>query len=226
MHVPIRTITIHVLPLLILASCAAGCSSTPAGTGEPAARSTEQALAGRPTCAKGYVAVSQGYDTLPNGQPIESWACEADETAGVHASAYAGTPASGYSDTCGSVAVPTPASLPSTCTLGTIIDGQYFFACPTGTAVPPGPLGLVGADGTCTPPVLGDNCERVVVVTALASNCLGSPVTGWEFIVDTLDVVDHFDGGTGGCSGSGCGGSCPGGCAIIQQPPLSHTIAP
>jgi hypothetical protein len=226
MNIPFRTVTVHASALLIVAACAAACSSAPDGTGEPAAQSTEQALSGRPTCAKGYIAVSQGWDTLPNGQPIQSWACEANATAGVHAATYAGTPASGYSDTCGSTAVPTPASLPLTCTLGTIIDGQYFFACPAGIALPQAPLGLVNTNETCTPPVLGDTCESVTVVTSLVSNCLGSPVAGWELVVDALDAVHHDDGGMAGCGPTGCGGACPGGCTIDQQAPLGRAVAP
>jgi len=224
MHTPLRTITVHALPLLIFASCAAACSSAPDGASEPAAQSTEQAVT-LPSCPKGYVVRNLGWDPGPTGKPIESWSCEADSVAGVQAAAYAGAPASGYSDACGSTTVATPASLPSTCTLGTVIDGQYFFTCPAGT-VPPTSLGLVGAPaGLCINhpglPEAFENCELVEVVSSLDSNCLGSPDAGWEFVVDATEVVVGSlpqDGGSGG--------GCPGGCATVPQPPLSRTIAP
>ncbi len=214
MHIPFRTITVHASALLIAGTSAAACSSAPAG--EPAAQTAEQAVNVRPTCGKGYVVVNAGsYDTGPNGQPIESWECEA--TAALHAGATTTQDA----DTCGSVAVATPASLPSTCTLGTIIDGQVFFACPAGT-VPPASLGLVSAPaGPCSHPAFrsdGEECEEVEVITSLSSNCLGSPATGWEFVADAVGFVWNGDGGSGG--------SCPGGCAILATPPLNRTVAP
>jgi hypothetical protein len=242
MHLPLRTIAVHALALLIVATCAAACSSAPDGTGEPAAQSTEQALTGRPTCSEGYVAINLGtYDTGPNGQPIPDWECVP------LISRYAGPPATGY-DTCGSV-VKTPASLPSTCIAwGMVIDNQPVFACPAGT-VPPASLGLVDpsaglcfkCDAGASPPVvpvynpidasaggcsdnqqnLGATCEAVLVLSTLSSNCLGSPAAGWEFVVDSLEkaVADESLGG-------GSGGTCHGGCAIVAQPPVSNTTPP
>jgi hypothetical protein len=239
MNIPFRTVTVHASALLIVAACAAACSSAPDGAGEPVAQTAEQVLTGRPNCGAGYVAINQGTtDTGPTGKPLPPvWECVP------LISAYAGAPATG-SDTCGSV-VKTPASLPSTCVAwGILIDNQPVFACPTGT-VPPPSLGLVdpsaGLCFTCpagivppTAPVTNpgegpcpDNqwnprqtCEAVLVLSTLSSNCLGSPAAGWEFVVDALEdaVATSFGGGQGG--------GCKGGCAVAAVPPVSNSKQP
>lgn len=188
----------------LLATTLAACSS--GGDGD-APGSVGEALA---SCGPGLVSKC-GDETVGN-----KLTCWCDVPQGIADTAYRPS-LSDYGEQCGSSSTPIPSALAGKgCTLGIVINGDPLWACPSANLVPlsalPRTFGVIQyADGTtrslpacaATPT---ESCERIGIVRAVTSACVGSPRPGWVFVWDHIEVV-IVDGG----APQNCGeGSCPG----------------
>jgi hypothetical protein len=206
----------------------AACSSAGDAGGEQTAAIEPALLAQK--CLPGYVRDCSGDG--PNGQVICT--CIPD---GVTIDAETSAPtAPAGTDICGASDVAVPSFLAyAGCTLGTVVDGQPVWACPT-SKVPsnlPNALGLItvptqgpcyasnGTQNTLDPSAAP--CEIVVATPSITSNsCVGplkDPV-GWTFVIDALadvrpnppTVYCHYPWGIAPCKypvPGGCAGGCP-----------------
>jgi hypothetical protein len=215
----------------LVAASLAACAVAPAGEGDPreSTGTADQALI---RCSAGYVAQWRA-GSGPYGLPYQVCVPTVAALTGI-SPASARAALYGISSGCSTTTVQIPTGLQgANCSLGQQVGSSVIWVCPTGTTPPP-PIGDVSvSSGAChgiatewpdstvydVMPTdggsqLGMTCEMVLPASRVWDDCVGAPLAGYEFIVDSawtiqaVPLAHALPGGGGGCKGA-CASTVP-----------------